>query len=114
MEITYTELRCKQVINVLSGRVLGNVCDVIMDLRRNCILGFVVPGSKSFFSIFKSGNEIFIPISNICKIGEDVILVEVLETCHKKKNKNVKIFDYSSEEKAKEDKNSEQENKNVI
>ena len=104
METTYTEIRTKQVINVLSGRLLGNVCDVVMDLRRNCILGFIVPGSKSFFSFLKSNSEIFIPISNICKIGEDVILVEVIEQCNKKKNKNVRVFDFSRQENVEEKK----------
>lgn len=99
METTFTELRNKQVINVLSGRMLGNVCDIVIDFRRNCILGLVVPGSKSFFSLFKSSDEIFIPICNICKIGEDVILVEVIETNTKKKNKTVKTFDFSLDNK---------------
>ena len=95
MESSFTELRNKQVINVLSGKLLGNVCDIIIDFKRNCILGLVVPGSKSFLNLFKSCNEIFIPICNICKIGEDVILVEVVETCSKKNQKNVKVFDFS-------------------
>ena len=99
METTFSELRNKQVINVLSGRMLGNVCDIVIDFRKNCILGLVVPGSKSIFNVFKSNNEIFVPLCNICKIGEDVILVEVIEQCSKKKNKNVKVFDFSGEEK---------------
>ena len=99
METSFSELRTKEVVNVLSGRVLGNVCDVVFDFRRNCIVGIVVPGSRSFFSIFKSSNEIFVPVSNICKIGEDVILVEVVEVCSKKKNRNVKVFDFGGEKK---------------
>lgn len=93
LETTFTELRNKEVINVLTGRLLGNICDMVFDLRRNSILGVVVPGSKSIFNFFKSCQEIFIPYSSICKIGEDVILVEVLENATKKKRKNVKVFD---------------------
>ncbi|MBQ9792746.1 MAG: YlmC/YmxH family sporulation protein [Clostridia bacterium] len=99
METTFTELRNKEVINVLTGRLLGNVCDLVLDLRRNIILGLVVPGSKSIFNFFKCCQEIFIPYSSICKIGEDVILVEVLENSTKKKRKNVKVFDMGENEK---------------
>ena len=105
MEISFTELRNKQVINVLSGRMLGNVCDIVIDFRKNCILGLVVPGSKSFFSFLKPSDEIFVPICNICKIGEDVILVEVVEPCSKKKNKNVKTFEFNNSEKKEEKEN---------
>ena len=35
METSFTELRNKEVINVLSGRLLGHVCDIIFDLRCN-------------------------------------------------------------------------------
>ena len=104
METTFTELRSKEVINVLTGRLLGNVCDVVMDLRKNIILGFVVPGSKSIFNFFKACQEIFIPFSSVCKIGEDVILVEVLENCSKKKRKGVKIFDMGNIEESTEEK----------
>ena len=93
METSFTELRNKEVINVLSGRLLGNVCDVIVDLRRNIVLGLVVPGNKSFFNIFKPCQEIFIPYNSICKVGEDVILVEIVECSTKKKKQNVKTFD---------------------
>lgn len=98
METSFTELRNKEVINVLSGRLLGNVNDIIVDFRCNNILGIVVPGSRSFFNFFKPCQEIFIPVGSICKIGEDVILVEVVETSHKKnRKKNVKVFDASQD-----------------
>ncbi len=105
METTFSELRQKNVINVLTGRILGNVIDIAFDLRHNCLLGIVVPGSKSLFNIFSCSKQIFVPMSNICKIGEDVILVEVIETC-KKKKKPVRVFDLG------EDKVEEQTTKN--
>ena len=98
METSFTELRNKEVINVLSGRLLGHVCDIIFDLRCNRVLGLIVPGNKSFFNFFKSCQEIFIPLSCICKVGEDVILVEVIENCSKKNKKNVRVFETKDEE----------------
>lgn len=98
LETSFTELRNKEVINVLTGRLLGNVCDIVVDFRRNIILGLIVPGSKSFFNFFKSCHEIYIPYNSICKIGEDVILVEVIESAQKKKKNQVKIFDMGEKE----------------
>ena len=89
METSFLELRNKEVINVLDGRLLGRIIDLVFDVRTSRILGFIVPGSKSFFSIFKSCSDIFIPYNNICKIGEDVILVEVFNIDHKDRKKKV-------------------------
>ena len=94
METTFTELRCKEVVNALTGKILGNICDVVMDLSCNRILGFVVPGSKIFFNLFKPSQEIFIPFSHVRRIGEDIILVEIAESPSKKqKNKAVRVFE---------------------
>jgi len=104
MEITFTELRNKEVINVLSGKSLGNICDMVIDLRKNCVIGFIVPGSKSFLNLFGSKQDLFIPFCNICKVGEDVILVEIVETTNKKQ-KPIRVFDAGTgdeEYKAKE------------
>ena len=67
----------KTVINVADGRELGHVCDMIFN---NCggVLGFIVPGKKSFFKSITSADNIFIPWNRIIKIGSDVVLVEIV------------------------------------
>lgn len=77
MESSFLDLRCKEVINVVDGKRLGHITDVYFDLSCGRLLGFVVPCNKSFWTAFKSGNEIFIPLNQICKIGSDTILVEL-------------------------------------
>ncbi len=77
MESSFLELRCKEVINVVDGRKLGHIIDIVFDLGSGRICGFVVPGNQNFWNIFKNNNELFIPFSQICKIGEDSILVEI-------------------------------------
>lgn len=77
LESSFLDLRCKEVINVVDGRRLGHITDVCFDLNSGKITGFVVPGEISFWNVFKNGNELFIPYSQICKIGEDSILVEI-------------------------------------
>ena len=77
MESSFLELRCKEVINVVDGRRLGHIVDVVFDLNTANILGVVVPGEKSFWNVFKNGSQLFIPFPCICKIGDDTILVEI-------------------------------------
>lgn len=77
METSFLEMRCKEVINVVDGRLLGHIVDMVFDVRTSRVLGFVVPANKGFFSVFRPNQEIFIPYNNICKIGEDVMLVEL-------------------------------------
>lgn len=87
METSFLELRCKNVINVTDGRSLGHIVDIIIDIRTSRVLGLVVPGHKGFFSLFKNTDDIFIPYCNICKIGEDTILVELINLPYPKKNR---------------------------
>lgn len=79
MEITFCDLRTKEVINVCDGKRLGNIIDMVFDSRTLKVTGIVVPNEKTFFSFFKNNNDVFIPFSKICKIGKDVILVELTQ-----------------------------------
>jgi YlmC/YmxH family sporulation protein len=81
-EITFCELRQKDVINVTDGKSLGCIVDLVLDYHTGLICGLVVPGEHKFFNFFKC-EQLFVPWQNICKIGEDVILVELFDafTC---------------------------------
>ena len=85
MESSFLELRCKEVVNVVDGKKLGHIVDIVFELSSGRITGLVVPGEKNFWNVFKSSGEIFIPYSQICKIGDDTILVE-LYSCAPPKN----------------------------
>ena len=74
MELSFSELRVKEVVNVQDGRKLGKVCDVVLCYPDNRWPGIVVPGGRGFL---RRKNELFIELRNIVKIGEDVILVNV-------------------------------------
>ncbi|MBQ7977286.1 MAG: YlmC/YmxH family sporulation protein [Clostridia bacterium] len=75
MEISFSELRSKTVVNLTDGRRLGHIIDLIFEQCGARILGVVVPGTKS--GMFKGREDIFIPYQCICKIGFDTILVEL-------------------------------------
>ena len=75
MEISFTELRSKMVVNLTDGRRLGHIIDLIFEQNSAKVLGVVVSGIKS--GMFKSREDIFIPYQCICKIGLDTILVQL-------------------------------------
>ena len=62
MEISYTELRSKEVVNVNNGSRLGKIIDLIIDSNGKNVLGLVVPGVRK---IFRASEDIFIPWRNI-------------------------------------------------
>ena len=78
METTFLELKAKQVINTVDGKCLGHITDIIFDVGSACALGFVVPQpGEGFWGLFKSNKDLFIPFNCVCKIGVDVVLVEL-------------------------------------
>ena len=79
MECSFLELRCKEVINVTDGKKLGHIVDIVFDLPTARVKGLVVPMECKGFNLFKTPKQAFIPFDQICKIGEDTILVEIFE-----------------------------------
>lgn len=74
MEISYGELRCKEVVNLTSGTKMGRVIDMIIDRNGKDVLGVVVPGVRK---LFRANEDIFVPWNQIEKIGSDVILISL-------------------------------------
>ena len=74
MELTFSELRSKEVVNTQDGRKLGKACDIVLCYPENRWLGIIVPGNGG---MFRKRSDLFIDLKNIVKIGEDVILVNV-------------------------------------
>ncbi len=74
METSYTELKCKEVINLCDGKRLGKVCDVVFTYPEGRVQGIVAPGGRGFR--FGKG-DLFIDLKNISKIGIDVVLVDI-------------------------------------
>ena len=73
MELSFSELRAKEVINTQDGRKLGRACDIVLCYPDNRWIGIVVPSGRPF----GKKSELFIELKNIVKIGEDVILVNI-------------------------------------
>ena len=77
METSFNELRCKEVVNMIDGRRLGHIVDMVIELGSARVLGFVLPGEKTGWNIFRSSEQLFVPYGSIVKVGEDTILVEL-------------------------------------
>lgn len=74
--IKISDLRARDVINILDGKRLGNIIDIDLDLDNGRVLGLVLPGrAKGLF--FSKREEVTVPWNKIIRIGRDVILVEV-------------------------------------
>lgn len=78
MDLTYNELRKKDVINVADGRCLGRIVNVNFSFPKGVIIGIMVPASKRRGLInFFDKSTLYISVNNIIKIGGDVILVDL-------------------------------------
>ncbi|HBQ85004.1 MAG TPA: YlmC/YmxH family sporulation protein [Syntrophomonas sp.] len=75
--VKISDLRMREVVNVLDGKKLGNIIDIELDLEGGRVIAFILPGRLRGFSIFAKREEIIIPWEKIVRIGRDVILVEV-------------------------------------
>lgn len=71
-----SDLKLKEVVNVLDGKRLGNITDIEIDIETGQLTAIVVPGFSRFLGILGRNEDIVIPWDKINKIGMDVILVE--------------------------------------
>lgn len=71
-----SELREREVVNVIDGKRLGLASDLEIEIETGRIKAIVVPGPGKFLKMFGKSEEFVIPWEWIKKIGVDVILVE--------------------------------------
>ena len=76
MSCRFTDLRCKEVINICDGCRLGYVGDVECTLPEGQMTALIVPGPLRFFGLFGRGEEYFIPWECIKQVGDDIILID--------------------------------------
>ncbi len=71
----FTDLRCKEVINISTGCRLGRVDDVEIDSQSAKIQTLIIFGRPKFFGLFGREDDILVEWCNIKMIGEDTILI---------------------------------------
>ncbi len=74
MDCFLTELKNKEVINITSGKRLGYVSDIELDICDARLLALIIPGEGGLFS---KSPSIKIPWACIEHIGEDLIIVKM-------------------------------------
>ncbi len=75
--VKLSDLRTREVINVLDGKKLGSIIDIELDIERGRVVALVLPGQGKGWSVFSKREEIIVYWDKIVRIGKDVILVEV-------------------------------------
>ena len=71
-----SDLQLKMVVNIKDGKHLGTIIDA--DITDTGQINFFIVAPKHFFKrLFKTEVEVNVKISEIVKIGTDVILVEI-------------------------------------
>jgi len=78
MQQKFTELRCKEVINVSDGCRLGYVSDVVVEMPMGHLTAIVVPGPSRLWGLLRRECDYFIPWHCIKRIGDDIILIDVI------------------------------------
>ncbi len=74
MDISFTDLKEREIVNVYDGKKLGRVIDILFDSTSGSVRGIIVPGDKK---LFHKSDDIFVPLDRLKKIGDDVILVSL-------------------------------------
>lgn len=74
MEFLFSQLKQKDVINLSDGKNLGKICDITVTFPENNFTGVTVTGCKGFKF---NRQEVFVPVKNIVKVGEDAVLVKL-------------------------------------
>ena len=86
MIVKTSELSAKDVVNISNGQRLGEIVDVDIDLTEGAIKGIMIPQQNSVFNFLSKEEKIYIAWDDIHKIGEDVILVKLM-------NEEVQLLD---------------------
>ena len=71
------DLQKKEVVNINDGKRLGFLYDIEIDLKTGKIGSIIVPGRGRFLGIFGKYEEYIINFSQIKKVGDDIILVDI-------------------------------------
>lgn len=74
-DLSYCELRSKEVVNAADGKRMGRIVDILFSRTDGVVSGIVVPFNRR--GMFSKNQDVFIPWRCVDKIGEDVILVNL-------------------------------------
>lgn len=80
-ETSFSDLRCREVINLCDGARLGFVSDLMLDLAGGRITAILVPAQGGVLGFLGRCEDLVIPWDCIDKIGEDILFVRYEAAC---------------------------------
>ncbi|MFS0654187.1 YlmC/YmxH family sporulation protein [Bacillus sp. 179-C3.3 HS] len=75
--MSISEFQIKDVVDVSSGKKLGTIGDIDINVTSGKIQAIIIGGTGKMMGFFGKEEEMVVPWRNIVKIGEDVILVRL-------------------------------------
>jgi YlmC/YmxH family sporulation protein len=72
-----SELQRKDIINIKDGKKVGKIIDVVFDPSNGYMIKFVIEKAHFVKNLFTTSEEITIKFTQIKKLGEDVILIDI-------------------------------------
>ncbi|MDD6024596.1 MAG: YlmC/YmxH family sporulation protein [Oscillospiraceae bacterium] len=77
ISVRFSELRCREVVNIKDGCRVGGVADLELDLDECRLEALVVPGKCRFFGLLGRDHDFIIPLKCVVRVGPDILLVDV-------------------------------------
>ena len=72
-----SELQKKDIINIKDGKKIGRVIDAEFDISNGYLIKFIIESNNAFRNIFSNSDCVTIKFTQIKKMGEDVILIDI-------------------------------------
>lgn len=72
-----SELQRKNIINIRNGKIVGKIVDVEVDTNSGLLIKLIIEKAHLVRNIFSSEEDITIKFTQIKKLGEDVILIDL-------------------------------------
>ena len=72
-----SELQKKDIVSIRDGRKIGKIVDVEFDDKSGYMIHFVIEKAHFVKSLFSTTEELTIKFTQIKKMGEDVILIDI-------------------------------------
>lgn len=75
MIYTFSDIRCKEIVDTKTGVILGRADDIEFDSESSAILSMVIYGRPKLFGFLGRDTDIEVKFEDISLIGKDAILV---------------------------------------
>lgn len=72
-----SELQKKDIVNIKDGKKIGKIIDAEFDINSGYMIHFIIEKNSFIKSLFLNSSELTIKFSQIKKLGEDVILIDI-------------------------------------